>query len=513
MVHLTEAGIRASRSSRSGRHERPAGRRFVALMATIALAFGVSVVSASPATAAPGDPIVFADQNLEDAINDELARPHGTPVTEGDAATLTDLDAGSAGIVDLTGIEHLTGLTTLYLGGNGITDLSALSGLTALTDLNLSSNSAADISALSGLTNLTHLYLSGNGIADVSALSGLTQMRVLYLSNNSVTDVSPLTDLTDLVHLTLANNRVADVSPLASLTDLTHLHLRYNEITEVTGLSALTQLATLDLRDNRITDVSPLSSLTDLSNLYLEGQSVDVPSAAVGASTANPVVDVAGDPVPLDSSDPGFTYDPSAHAWTFSTTGTKALAWDVPVAIGTVTDAAFSGEMSQAIRQPSLVPATPQDPVVIQGVCASGEVVGPQVDLPTTGGIDYAIEGDIEPGATITVRATPADDDHSIVADPDSDWIGNSDRLYATLEVTLEAVECDMPPASGGDDPQTSGVPLPVADGDGSQPIIGEGTLPRTGASQSMILLGALGALMVVTGTAFVTTRRRLATR
>lgn len=83
-------------------------RRWVALTAAFALAFGGNLVFASAATAAPGDRVIFADQNLEDAVNDTLGEPHGTPVTEGVAATITQIDAQAQGIADLGGIQFLT---------------------------------------------------------------------------------------------------------------------------------------------------------------------------------------------------------------------------------------------------------------------------------------------------------------------------------------------------------------------------------------------------------------------
>lgn len=93
-------------------------RRLMALLATIALVFGGNLVVASAAHADPGDPVVFADQNLEDAINDVLGQSPGDTITEAQAEGITTLDAPSAGITDLSGIDFLIGLTDLRLTHN-----------------------------------------------------------------------------------------------------------------------------------------------------------------------------------------------------------------------------------------------------------------------------------------------------------------------------------------------------------------------------------------------------------
>ena len=93
------------------------------------------------------------DFNLRGAIRNALGKSAGDPIVLADVATLTNLEAHGAGIIDLAGLELATNLLELSLGGNSVSDISALSGLTNLKTLYLNSNSVSDISALS-LTNL-----------------------------------------------------------------------------------------------------------------------------------------------------------------------------------------------------------------------------------------------------------------------------------------------------------------------------------------------------------------------
>lgn len=427
--------------------------------------------------------VAFADQSLEDAVNDELGHPHGTPVTMVDASGVTALDATGAGIADLTGIEHLTGLTDLVLDDNSITDVSPLSGMTQLNRIILSSNSVSSLAPLSGMTSLETLSIGRNLIVDISPLSGLTNLKYLYANSNDVADLSPLVGRTGLIHLTLQANDITDVSALSGLTNLTFL----------------------SVSENGIADISALSGLTNLTALNLLGQSVTLPAAVPGAVTANPVTDPDGDPVVVSSSDSDFTYEPATGEWTFTDLGAKTMTWSTPVTIAGAADVVFSGEISQLILATPLVPATAQAPDVVQASCVDGDVSGPQIDLPTTDGIDYTVEGDVEPGATVMVRATPADDQHSIVLDPDSDWIGNSDGLDATLEITLASVECDTPlPVDDGDDSQSS-----TDDSTDPPASTDDETLPSTGLDRSTTVFGALGALALLAGAAFLALRRR----
>ena len=152
--------------------------------------------------------VTVPDAALRTVLEDSLGLSAGDPIVAAELAELTDLEARDAGILDLTGLEHATGLTRLHLGpeaagfpwdnSNDISDLSPLSGLTGLTRLNLSGNSVADVTPLSRLTGLSYLNLQGNLISDVSALASLTGLADLYLAFNALTDATSLSGLSGL---------------------------------------------------------------------------------------------------------------------------------------------------------------------------------------------------------------------------------------------------------------------------------------------------------------------------
>jgi uncharacterized repeat protein (TIGR02543 family) len=210
--------------------------------------------------------VTFNDANLELAVEAELGI---LDPTAAQMLGLTELNASSAAIGDLTGLDTATNLTQLRIFSNNIVDISPLSGLTSLELLFIGHNNIADISPLSGLTNLRRLLLADNAIVSISALSGLTSLTELQLSENQISDISALSGLTDLTTLYLFSNDIANISALSGLTDLTQLRLYANDIVDISALSTLSNLMQLWLASNDIVDVSALTGLTSLTQLIL----------------------------------------------------------------------------------------------------------------------------------------------------------------------------------------------------------------------------------------------------
>ncbi len=274
--------------------------------------------------------VTIPDIYLRAAIEKALGKASGATITKGDMETLNDLEAVTAGISDLTGLEFATNLTGLELGGNTIADISALSGLTNLRVLGLRFTNVTDISALSGLTNLTELWLGANTITDISALSGLTNLTWLDLEYNNISDISALSGLTNLTELWLNDNPLSassindhipalqdrgvtvtfdptpstititdDPTPVTirdaklraaieaalskasgasitkgDMTTLTKLEAVRAGISDLTGLEYATNLTDLSLFGNDISDISVLRGLTNLTALAIGGNDI-----------------------------------------------------------------------------------------------------------------------------------------------------------------------------------------------------------------------------------------------
>ena len=249
--------------------------RVAALSGTVEAPLVGAWTAGLPATTlAPAIPLTIPDPGLRRAVTAALGKRAGDPVNRRELATLTELDAGSAQVVDLTGLEWATGLRVLSLWSNSVSDLSPLAGLTGLEELLLAYNRVSDVSPLAGLTRLERLHLSNNIISDISPLAGLRGLELLGLQFNRVSDVSPLAGLTGLKWLFLGRTDISDIRPLARLTGLIQLFLFQNNVSDISALAGLTGLTSLSLSDNSISDISPLASLTSLTDLGLSSNDI-----------------------------------------------------------------------------------------------------------------------------------------------------------------------------------------------------------------------------------------------
>ena len=75
-------------------------------------------------------PVHIPDPKLRAALEKQLGKTKGAPITQADMRKLTELDERNQGIAELTGLEGATTLTELNLSGNNITDVSPLANLT-----------------------------------------------------------------------------------------------------------------------------------------------------------------------------------------------------------------------------------------------------------------------------------------------------------------------------------------------------------------------------------------------
>ena len=182
-------------------------------------------------------PVTFRDANLLaevlKALNNNplnLNLQEGDPIFPEDMEMLTTFTASGQDVVNLTGLETATKLTSLTLNGNEIASLTPLARLEALETLDLADNvNISSISSLARLTALTDLNLSNNKISSVSSLSRLEALQTLNLADNSISSLTVLSGLINLTTLNLSNNRITDVLPLQGLSALRTLNLSGNE--------------------------------------------------------------------------------------------------------------------------------------------------------------------------------------------------------------------------------------------------------------------------------------------
>ncbi len=241
-----------------------------------------------PLPFSPEKEIRIPDPNLAAAIRDQI----GGTITTHTIEYLTEINANSKGIKDLTGLEHAQDLMTLSLSLNDISDITSLSKCTRLHWLLIDYNRISDFTPLSKLVHLNVLELSGTGITDVSILKDLIYLNYLALKINGISDVSPLAAHKRLKNLFLDFNDIADISPLSVLTQLTGLYITNNAISYLSPLSKLTQLRILELDNNKINDVSPLAELVNLKRLHLTGNPIQDTKPLFDLLRRNPSMEI-----------------------------------------------------------------------------------------------------------------------------------------------------------------------------------------------------------------------------
>lgn len=192
-----------------------------------------------------------------------------SPITAGQAASLTSLDCGELSPASLGGAQALTGLTTLTVSyGSTVTDLAPLARLTGLRELTVPLGRVTDLSPLRGLTGLTRLDVYGNPVSSLEPLTGLTELTYLDVTGSSWTTLEPLRHLTKLRRLSADQEGQVDISAVAALTGLQRLDLVVPDVRSLAPLRSLTGLTQANVQA-ATTDVSALAPLRRLQTLSL----------------------------------------------------------------------------------------------------------------------------------------------------------------------------------------------------------------------------------------------------
>lgn len=135
---------------------------------------------------------LIRDDTLDAKIKEHLELDISHNLTDHDLKSLTELSIWNENIKTLHGIWAASNLNSLNLGDCGIIDISAIANLYGLTYLSLRHNAISDIAPLAGLFQLEILEIDNNSISDISPLSGLCNLKGCSLHNNPIKNYSPL---------------------------------------------------------------------------------------------------------------------------------------------------------------------------------------------------------------------------------------------------------------------------------------------------------------------------------
>ncbi|GKT33094.1 hypothetical protein ADUPG1_007103, partial [Aduncisulcus paluster] len=307
---------------------------------------------------------VIVDENLHGCVADMFVDSNGDPdyshrtatspslfsvaslktlvsVDDGYGVYSPELSCPSLDITDLTGIEHITEITSFDLSLNRLNPstspkcLDSLMYLSNLLSLDLGSNFyISTLPNLTGMSSLTALRMKitllnlpsetsqdpylppsleelqlyecdhfdqgafdahiGNGLlpnlnylnifsADLSSIETLTQTQrdsitTLVISIPDSQNVVPT--MHNLETLTIANTTITSIPDLSNSADkLTYLNISNTSVSSLVEAGTLSNLETIKFLDCHVSDLSPLYHLSSLTSVHGTGNNICVGSA------------------------------------------------------------------------------------------------------------------------------------------------------------------------------------------------------------------------------------------
>lgn len=219
-------------------------------------------------------PAGFNDQNFYNCVVRRFKAEFGDEeipedgLADGQLAKIAKLDCsrslGAEKIVDVSGIEKLTGLTSITLSNHAIEEIN-LSNNVNLVSLNLNENNLNDIN-LGDNTELVELRLSENNLSNIDITNNV-KLEKIDLGDNDLDSVNVSSNLL-LKSLDVEDNNLSYIDVSAN-TVLEELYVNGNEF-ETIDVSSYASLKKLDVSHNNLTtlDLTGNPNLQRLWALY-----------------------------------------------------------------------------------------------------------------------------------------------------------------------------------------------------------------------------------------------------
>ena len=97
-------------------------------------------------------------------------------------------------LTNLSGVKHLTNLTTLIVTHHQITSLAGIEHLNQLETLFVNANQLSNLKEVYYLSNLTQLYCNANQITDLLPLANVTKLTTLNCSYNQLSSFKGISE-------------------------------------------------------------------------------------------------------------------------------------------------------------------------------------------------------------------------------------------------------------------------------------------------------------------------------
>lgn len=234
------------------------------------------------------------------AVNEELGRAPGTPVTDEDMAQLTRLAITHQAFWAVPNLPNAIHLEELDLSYSAImmgpSDQAILANLPSLRRLNLSHNAISDLRTFAELDQIEELNLNGNRLTSLEGVKELESLRVLRVGWNAITDFNAIENHPTLEGLYIGGNRQSgpyNHTPVAPVG--LRGPIQQNEPGDLSFLATLSNLRLLGLEELPLTNLSPIAQLTQLEELNLNGalRALEGSTLSIGNLTKLQVLDLS----------------------------------------------------------------------------------------------------------------------------------------------------------------------------------------------------------------------------
>lgn len=173
--------------------------------------------------------IHFPDIYLEGSIRSQIKKQSGTLLLS-DVTNIDFLDLKGSEIINLSGLQYMTGLRGINLHKTSVSDLTPLSELRNLKYLYLPDNKIKDITPLKNLSNLMELDLSNNQINDASVLTELGSLKTIKLWDcESIDQLIKINQAAKTITNTVIKLGMTELDKELALHDYLVTHTKYDK--------------------------------------------------------------------------------------------------------------------------------------------------------------------------------------------------------------------------------------------------------------------------------------------
>lgn len=202
----------------------------------------------------PNDPVYIPDENFKAALvgNNSINTNEDDEISFGEAGVVESIIADNQGIIDLTGLEAFSNLTTLWLTSNSIVTADLTSN-TLLETAVLNSNFGLTSVDVGGLTELLNFQVKGGDLTELD-VSTNTKLQGFEFFQNDIAEID-ISNNPDLRHVNFSFNDLTELDVSNNL-ELRTLNFWSNQVSTPLDLSQHPHITTVQFSNNQISEVN-----------------------------------------------------------------------------------------------------------------------------------------------------------------------------------------------------------------------------------------------------------------